>query len=159
MQSLQTSVFKSYDTSDGGPTLPAAKLGSEESVWTHTGVDVFGPILMKQRRSRIKRWVIIFVSLPIRAVHLEPLLSLSTDSMLCSFLRFDERRGKAVKHLYCDSGSNFIGAEREIKKLLLDLKFREGLNSQSGSLVEWHFNVPKAFHMGGSWEIQIKAAN
>ena len=139
--------------------VPPARLGIGESVWCHTGTDVFGPLMVKQRRSSVKRWIILFVSMSIRAVHMEILSNMTSDSMLCSLLRFSARRGSSVRHFYCDQGSNYIGSSRELKQLLKcfgnDENFVAALAKEG---IDWHFNPPKASHMGGTWEIQVKAA-
>ena len=52
-----------------------------------------------------------------RAMHLEISNDLSTDSFVLSLKRFIARRGQ-VKRLMSDNGTNFIGAERELKETL-----------------------------------------
>ncbi|XP_011162211.1 uncharacterized protein LOC105197500 [Solenopsis invicta] len=75
-----------------------------------------------------------------------------------SFQRFVSRRGLCL-HLYGDCGTNFVGADRQLRGLL-------GMASESsrsivGKLaeegVEWHFNPPAAPHFGGLWEAAVKA--
>ncbi|XP_062711919.1 uncharacterized protein LOC134283984 [Aedes albopictus] len=53
--------------------LPVARITPHVRAFTYTGVDYFGPLLIKQGRSDVKRWVALFTCLTIRAVHLEPL--------------------------------------------------------------------------------------
>ena len=63
------------------------------------GIDVFGPFYVsngKQTRAtqgKAKVWALIIVCLPSRAIHLEPLVDLSTDAFLCALARFTAIRG------------------------------------------------------------------
>ena len=80
--------------------------------FSHAEVDCFGPILVKQGRSHVKRYGCLFTCMSCRAIHLEVLHSLSTDSFLMTFDRFRSRREK-VEHLYSDNGTNFVGANKQ----------------------------------------------
>ena len=52
-----------------------------------------------------------------RAVHIEVADSLETDSFIQSLRRFICRRGP-VREIRCDRGTNFNGAEAELKKAI-----------------------------------------
>ena len=90
--------------------LPLARLQVNESPFTHTGVDYFGPIMVKQRRSELKRYGCIMTCMTTRAIHLEVAHDLTTSSFLNALRRFISRRGN-IQHLHSDNGSNFVGAE------------------------------------------------
>ena len=62
--------------------------------FTHTGVDCFGPFLVKRGRSDIKRWDCIFTCFSTRAVHIEKLDDMSTESFINALNRFICRRGR-----------------------------------------------------------------
>ena len=83
------------------------------------GIDFFGPMLVKERRSTVKRWGCVFSCLACRAVHLEMADSMSADSFICAFERFCNRRGKPKK-VYSDNGTNFVGGEREMRDALAE---------------------------------------
>jgi hypothetical protein len=84
-----------------------------------SGVDYAGPYLIKTNNLRntrkVKAYIALFVCFSTKAVHLELVGDLSTESFLAAFKRFTSRRGH-VKQIFSDNGSNFVGAERELFK-------------------------------------------
>jgi len=52
-----------------------------------------------------------------RAVHLEMAYELDTDSFLNPFYRMASRRGFPAQ-IISDNGTNFVGAERELRQLV-----------------------------------------
>ena len=103
--------------------------------FTNCGCDTFGPFEVKQGRSRVKRWVLIVTCMYSRAVHLESLHSLSSDSFCQAFKRLTSLRGD-VRLLVCDQGTNFVGAKHFL----------------TNSGCEVRFNPPSASHRGGFYE-------
>ena len=66
-----------------------------------------------------------------------------------------------IRSIYSDNGSNFIGAEQELKKAYMEMddrKIQSFLLEQGGDWIRWHKNPPLASHMGGVWEQQIRSA-
>ena len=94
--------------------LPACRL-KEAAPFTHCGVDMFGPFTVKQRRSTVKQYGAMFTCMASRAVHTEVTSSLNTDSFILALRRLVAWRGN-IRSIYSDNGSNFIGAEQELKK-------------------------------------------
>ena len=94
--------------------LPACRL-TETAPFTHCGVDIFGPFIVKQRRNEVKRYGAMFTCMASRAVHIEVTFSLDSDSFILALRRLLARRGN-VPSIYSDNGSNFIGAKRELRK-------------------------------------------
>ncbi|XP_077966594.1 uncharacterized protein LOC144420808 [Styela clava] len=136
--------------------LPSARLKVGQPPFYSTGIDFFGPYLIKRGRSEIKRYGCIFTCLTTRAVHIELAEDLSTDAFINALRRFMARRSKPFE-LHSDNGSNFVGAQRilreEIQKLdhtKLDGFFRK-------QEIRWYFNTPTASNQGGSWEILIRS--
>ena len=139
--------------------LPSSRVAVDEPPFTHTGVDYFGPFLVKRGRGHIKRYGVIFTCLTCRAVHLEVAESLTTDSFICALRRFVTRRGN-VKSLTSDQGTNFVGASRELERELEELRRCETKihATMLDKGIEWRFNPPGASNFGGAWERLIRSA-
>ena len=91
-----------------------------------------------------------------RAVHLEVAESLDTDSCINVLRRFVCRRGP-VTEMRSDNGTNFIGANRELRAALKELeqsKIQAALQKQD---IKWVFNPPLGAHHGGVWERLIRS--
>ena len=83
---------------------------------------------------------------------------MDTDSFILALRRFIGRRGP-VRSIRSDNGGNFVGAEEEMKKALLEMdqsRIREYLLENSCDWIEWKKNPPESSHMGGVWERQIR---
>lgn len=123
--------------------------------FTYSGVDVFGPFYLKEGRKELKRWRLVFTCLSSRAVHLETLNNMDTDSFVNGLRRFVGRRGK-VRQLYSDQGTNFIGARNEFFPAINEDTVKEFLLKNECDLIDFKLNVPCASHMGGTWERMIR---
>ena len=124
--------------------------------FTHCGIDCFGPFLVKEGRREVKKYGLVITCLALRAIHIELLEDLSTDAFILGLRCFIALRGK-VRSLYCDRGTNFVGASHELKMGLETLdegKLGKKLAEQN---CNFHFNPPSASHMGGVWERQIRS--
>ncbi|XP_043471319.1 uncharacterized protein LOC122504323 [Leptopilina heterotoma] len=130
----------------------------------HTGVDYCGPFFIKEKRLRnrgkVKCYVAIFVCLACKAVHLEVVNDLTTESFLEALSRFISRRGKPIS-LMSDNATNFKGADRELKELqelLQSEKHNEDIKKfLNDSKIMWSFIPPRAPHFGGLWEAGVKS--
>ena len=80
---------------------------------------------------------------------------LSTDIFILASRLFIARRGKP-KEILSDNGTNFIGANRELRKALQDLNQSKIQTLMSNCGIVWKFNPPVNPWMGGSWESLIK---
>eukprot|EP00057_Strongylocentrotus_purpuratus_P003072 XP_003725859.1 PREDICTED: uncharacterized protein LOC100891394 [Strongylocentrotus purpuratus] len=133
--------------------LPAAP-------FTYCGIDCFGPWVIKEGRKEMKRYGLLFTCMPSRAVHIETLNSLTTDSFIQGYRRFAALRGP-IRQLRCDRGTNFVGAEAELRKAWSEMNHEHvkgTLMKEGCDYVQFTFNVPAASHMGGVWERQIRSA-
>ena len=126
--------------------------------FSYCAVDFFGPFLIKERRSEVKRYGVIFVCMACRGVHLETTNSLDTSSFINALRRFLTRRG-AIRQLRCDQGTNFVGARNELKVALKELDqdcLRDYLSENGCEWIPFQMNVPHASHKSGSWETLIR---
>ena len=62
-------------------SLPSDRL-CEEPPLTYWGVDLFGPFVTKEGCKELKRYGALFTCLSSRAIHIEPVASLNTDSFI-----------------------------------------------------------------------------
>ena len=135
--------------------LPPERTQFGKPPFSYVGLDCFGPLYVKLNRAQIKRYGCIFTCLNTRAVHIEKLDDLSTDSFINGLRRFISRRGRPVK-IWCDNGTNFKGAESELKRATRQLS-QDDINSYcTKQEIIWKFNPPSASHMGGLWERMIR---
>ena len=126
-------------------------------------IDFFGPILVKlsnktrANKAKAKRYGVIFTCMTTREVHLEIAGDLSSDSFILSLCRFIARRGN-VKSIRSDNGTNFIGAEKELKAAINEIDQEKVMNEiiKKGIYFSWKFNPPSSPWMGGAWESLIK---
>ena len=102
-------------------------------------------------RRKEKRWVAIFTCLAIRAVHLEIVTSLSTQSCLMAIRRFSCRRGVPAE-IFSDNATCFKGADNEMTRI-----YGECADKVVSAATAWHFNPPAAPHMGGIWERMVRS--
>ena len=143
--------------------LPPERV-TPDIVFSRVGIDYAGPILTKlgavRRPTIVKSYIAVFVSLTVKAVHLEVVSDLSTDAFIACLRRFAARRGKP-DIIWSDHGSNFVGAKRqlsELHKFLNEEKTKETVacfcNSQG---IDWSFIPEHAPHFGGLWEAAVKS--
>ena len=135
--------------------LPEERLDAS-TAFTNVGVDYFGPFIVKIGRGNEKRWCCLFTCLTVRAVHIEVVPKIDTDSCLNAIMRFIARRGKPSTRI-SDNGTNFVGAEREFAEYVAAWnkeRIEEHLIQQG---IRWNFNPPAAPHFGGVWERLVRS--
>ena len=135
--------------------LPTCRAAVDQPPFCHCGVDLFGPVYIKQGRKRLKRWIVLFTCMTIRCVHLEVVEATDTDSFINAVRRL-VRRGSPT-HVYSDNGTNFWGATTELKEFILKLDKDAITNFASMNQILWSFNPPAAPHMGGAWERLVRS--
>jgi hypothetical protein len=124
-------------------------------------VDYAGPFYVKQgdkqNRTLVKCYVALFICLATKAIRLELVTELSTEAYIASLLHFIARRGLCT-NIYSDNGTNFVGAEKELKKIILEKESTERIShyaTQQG--INFHFIPLCSPHMGGIWEAGVKS--
>lgn len=101
--------------------LPESRI-SPAPPFFNCGVDYAGPFLIKDKRTRgaklIKSYICLFVCFATKAIHLELVTDLSSETFLAALRRFTARRGKPSE-IYSDNATNFVGTMSELKTFLL----------------------------------------
>ena len=110
---------------------------------TYFGVDFFGS------------WH-VFTCFASRAVHIEVADSLETDSFIQALRWFICRRGP-VREIRCDRGTNFIGAEAELKNAIDEIDDQKVKAELLKAKIDWIKNPASASNFGGVWERQIRS--
>ena len=134
------------------------------SVFEKVGVDYAGPFQIKygfvRKPTIVKAYICIFVSLSVKSVHLELVSDLTTDAFIAALRRFIARRGHPSL-IWSDHGTNFVGANRELRQLadLIESQKTQKIISEfcAAKKIEWRFIPEHAPHFGGLWEAAVKS--
>ena len=81
---------------------------------------------------------------------------MSTDSFIFALRRFVSRRGP-IDIIRSDNGTNFTGAERELRNALKELDQTLISSELNRYRIEWKFNPPSSPWMAGVWESLVKS--
>jgi len=141
--------------------LPRVRVSPPSRAFLNCGLDYAGPILIRSMSGRgvvsRKAYIVLFVCMATRAVHLEIVDGYSTPAFLGAYARFVARRGLPAS-IYSDNGTTFVGADREMtvafRTALRDPNFQ---NRTAADNVCWHFIPPAAPHFGGLWEAGVRS--
>lgn len=127
------------------------------------GVDYAGPFNIKDKKGRgckvIKCYLALFVCFSTKAVHLELVSDLTSASFILALKRFMSRRGKPTR-IYSDNGTNFVGANTELRDLGKFLINEKGAISETcaNEGIDWRFIPVSSPHFGGLWEAGVKSS-
>ncbi|XP_058828427.1 uncharacterized protein LOC131688257 [Topomyia yanbarensis] len=142
--------------------LPSVRV-SPTFPFLNTGVDFCGPFHLRplhRKAAPQKCFVAVFVCMSTKAVHLEVVGDLSTDSFIASLKRFAARRG-VPQTIFSDNATNFIGARRTLNEFLQLFHTQQNrdqivrLCSDEG--IQFRFIPPRSPHFGGIWEAAVKS--
>ncbi|XP_022834206.1 uncharacterized protein LOC111361970 [Spodoptera litura] len=124
-----------------------------------TGVDYAGPIMCASRQGRgcrlVKVYIAIFICFTTKAIHLELVGDLSSNSYLLALHRFISRRGKP-SNIFSDNGTSFVGAYNDLSKFLKANSSSLG-ESAANDGIKFHFIPAYTPHFGGLWEAGVKS--
>ncbi|XP_067940188.1 uncharacterized protein [Watersipora subatra] len=123
--------------------------------FTMTGIDCFGTFTVKERRTMLKRYGLLFTCFYSRAIHIEVVDDLTTDAFINALRCFLAIRG-SVKRIYCDHGTNFIGGINEMNRQFTTMTNEEVKRYFINRRIEFITTTPTASHQGGVWERQIR---
>lgn len=134
----------------------------------NTDLDYAGLVTLKTWRGRTTRtyksYLAIFICLAPSAIHIEVVTEYNTDAFIAAYKRFTGRRGICTS-LQSDCGTNFMGADAELKRLFdsssKELHHLASLLANDNTI--WKFNKNILFessirlHFGGKWETAVKS--
>ena len=135
-----------YPAPDPAP-LPKHRL-QDLPPFSVTGVDFTGALHVHNNNGETKVYICLFTCANTRAIHLEIVTDLSTETFLLAFRRFASR--KSCPHIMMsDNASTFTSAAEEITRLLQSETLTTSLSAHG---VIWKFIPKKAPWFGGFWE-------
>ncbi len=143
--------------------LPANRV-TPTSPFNHTGADFAGPIMVKRGYTRActleKTYICVFICMATKAVHLEIVRDLSSAGFLAALRCFVARRGCPAT-LTTDNGTNFIGAQKELKELYDFINTPTAQNAVdcycTAQNIKWSHIPARSPHFGGLWEAAVKS--
>lgn len=141
--------------------LPEARVQVNRP-FANCGVDYAGPFSLKPYKNsrgakmQLEAYVAVFVCFASKAVHLELVGDLTTQTFLAALDRMILRRVH-VERLYSDQGRNFIGAANEMERVYELWQSKEIIDDLTVKGITWQFNTPLAPHHGGLWEAAVKS--
>lgn len=125
-----------------------------------SGVDFAGPFYITDRKGRgcriTKCYLCLFVCFATKALHLEAVSELSKEAFILTLRRFIARRGKP-SIIFCDNGSNFVGASNELNNFI---KNNQEYVARFGTEEHIKFKFSPAYspNFGGLFEAGVKSA-
>lgn len=153
----------------GMAPLPPWRMDPRPRPFTYVGVDYAGPLYAYKatgkgkgkKKDQVvmekshKLWFIIFTCMQMRAVHLEIVDSMDTDTLNRAVRRFMARRGKPSV-FYSDNGRSFVKFASELKALFDTMNIGAVRSNLQQEGVEWRFNADRGSWWGGLFERLIK---
>lgn len=125
--------------------------------FTFVGTDYAGYFEIKTSDRRnapfAKGYVVLFICLTTKAVHLELACDLSTAEFIMALENFTARRGMP-NVLWADNATNYTGAEKEIRTLHDQMlaQTNELTRLLSNNRITFKHTPARASHMAGIWE-------
>lgn len=140
-------------------SLPPQRIGTDYP-FISVGIDFAGPFSIVNRKGRgcrlIKCYLCLFVCLRYKCVHLEAVSDLTKDAFIMTLRRFIARRGKP-NEIFCDNGTNFVAAAKEIGSFIQQMQ--EPVSDFAGQQsIKFSFIPAYTPHFGGIWEAGVKSA-
>ena len=166
-KTLVSSIIRGYVTCRKLSTKPSSQqmgpLPLERMmpgpVFDKVGVDFAGPVQtkyghVKKTCNREVLYISLFVSPSVKAVHLEPVSDLTSDAFIAALRRYVAKPSLITS----DHGTNFVGANRELKEMY---EFLDDLNTKgeisdfcSTQNIQRKF-IPERSHYSGPWAVAV----
>ena len=137
---------KPYSAPDP-PPLPKIRT-LDAPPFTVTGVDFTGGLYVRHNSEELKVYICLFTCATTRAVHLEIVKDLTTETFLLAFRRFVSRKS-VPRIVISNNASTYMSAAAELYDLFNSKTLATHLGQQG---VEWKFIPKRAPWFGGFWE-------
>ena len=125
----------------------------EKHAFSSVGIDFAGPLYVKSKSVQNKKvYLALFTCGVSRALHLELVPDLSTETFLRCFKRFVSRRG-VPSLVVIDNAKTFKAASKRLLAIFKSQEIQAFLNAKS---IKWHYNLSKAPWNGGFYERLIR---
>ena len=123
---------------------------TEVPPFTYCRVNTFGPYLIKEKISQLKRNGALFICFTCCTIYIEVTNALNINSFIATMRKFIAR-GNAVRSIWSDNGTNFVGTRNELQQQFKERNsFLNHFFQENGAnWIEWHHNPPAAPHMDG----------
>ena len=133
--------------------LPEFRTQEAPRPWTYVGVDFAGPLKTQDDGDQ---WIALFTCMQVRAVHLELVGNMTTETFLLALRRFVARQGTPTM-FYSDNGRTFVRAAKEVEALDSILK-SDGMRSRlKDANLKWSFQVEAAPWWGALHERLVRS--
>ena len=97
--------------------------------FSRVGIDYTGPIRIRSLSGRghasVRGYIVVFVCFSTKAVDLDVVSSYDTKHFINAFKRFISR-WDLCSHVYSDCGTNFVGADAELKAMFSKYSISKG---------------------------------
>eukprot|EP00731_Ephydatia_muelleri_P009508 Em0005g94a len=127
------------------PPLPHFRVNASPP-FSSIGVDYAGPLYIKGAGNKV--WIALFTCCVTRAIHLELIPDMTTETFIRCFRRFTCRRGTPTR-IVSDNSKTFKAASKELARIQADPIIKDYFAQLR---VCWSFNVAKAPWWGGFYE-------
>lgn len=132
-------------------------------IFENCGIDFCGPFYVKQSRLRksitTKAYIALFICFSTKAIHLELVSNLTSETFIAALNRFIARRGKPT-NIHCDNGSTFKGAQRQLSEwqnLSCQEQKDKIINFATFQGIKFNFIPAYSPVFGGLWEAGVKS--
>ena len=149
--------------------LPPERLHqTTQKTWSYIAVDFAGPCYTTHkcefaacphkmalgRFKTEKNWLAIFTDWTSRAVAIELVFDLSTQTFLEAFTRHCVRNGRPTL-VYSDNQTTFKAADKELREFYKNI--HAVADATAKEQITWRFSIPLAPHSNGAVETMVKA--
>ncbi len=142
------------------PPLPASRL-QEAAPFARVGLDFAGPSLVTHNPNvetdeDVKVWIVLFVCMLTRAVHVEVVSDMTTEAFIRAFRRFAARRG-VPELVWSDNAPTIEKADKEFKFLWEAKSLKNIFRFFSSMGITWKYDSPDGPWQGGHFERLVKS--